>query len=144
MGVLVVVVIVIFVIIIIMKVSKEARLWDRANKFLINKDYDTAIRISNECISLYPNCVEAYRVRGIAYKGKKDYDRALADLNHVIELEPTNGYRYYLRSLVYSDMGDFKQEIADLNKSIEVGGLGSVYSTVKEKLAEAQAKLGKT
>ena len=121
--------------------SKETKLWDRANKFLLNKDYDTAIKISTECISLFPNCAEAYRVRGIAYKGKKEYDQALADLNHVIELEPTNGYRYYGRSLVYSDMGDYEKEIADLTKAIELDGT-SVYSA-KERLAAAQAKLKK-
>ena len=121
--------------------SKEDKLWDRANKFLLRDDYDTAIRLSTECISLFPNCVEAYRVRGVAYKGKKDYDRALADLNHVIELEPTSGYRYYGRSLVYSDMGDFEKEIADLTKAIELDGTSDYPA--KEKLAKAQAKLGK-
>ena len=123
--------------------SKEDRLWDRANKFLLHNDYDDAIRIASDCISQFPNCFEAYRVRGMAYKGKKNYAQAIADLNHIIEFETNSvwgkGYRYYLRSLIYSDMGDYKNEIADLAKSIELGHTS--IDAAKKKLVEAQAKL---
>ena len=130
--------------------SKEDKLWDRANKFLINEDYDTAIRISTECISQYPKCIEAYRVRGVAYKGKKDYDRAIADLTHVIELETEKktpfgiGYRYYIRSLVYSDMGDYERAIADLTQSLKLDPNHCAREAAQKALAIAKAKLGKT
>ena len=117
--------------------SKEERLWDRANKFLLHDDYDDAIRIASDCISQFPSCVEAYRVRGMAYKGKKNYEQALTDVNRTIEFEPNKEERYYQRGLVYLDMGDSNKAIADFNKTIELGGPTGLYTKfAKEKLGK--------
>lgn len=120
---------------------KASRLWERANTFSIHEDYDAAIRISTKAISQYPDCVEAYRVRGMAYCWKKDYERAIADLNQALEFEPNNGYRYFLRGRVYFEKGDYDKAIFDFTQSLKFESIGYTHELAQEYLDKVQAKL---
>jgi tetratricopeptide (TPR) repeat protein len=83
-------------------------------------DYDQAIRLYTQVLSIHPDEVAAYGNRGIAYGNKGDYDRAIADFNQAIRLDPNDAKSYYNRGHAYDDKGDYDRAIADYTQAIRL------------------------
>jgi tetratricopeptide (TPR) repeat protein len=76
-------------------------------------DYD-------KIIELYPEDVDAYYQRGVAYKYKPDHEKAIRDFSKVIELSPKNADAYRNRGESYEAKGEHDMAIRDFSKAIEL------------------------
>jgi len=113
-------------------------------------DYDRAISGYSEVISLNPNYLDAYIVRGIVYFiVKRDYDRAISDFNKVIQLYDkaiqlySNNwfcyyFCYYLRGRAYDEKGDYDKAIADYESALRINPDNSDARKALENLKRAE------
>ena len=66
-----------------------------------NGDYNGAVKLCDEAITLNPNNFIAWYSRGTAYCRLKQYDRAIQDLNKAIQLNPNYVEAYNNRGSAY-------------------------------------------
>lgn len=86
-------------------------------------DFASAIRLTTEVIERQPNNLNAYLVRGTAYRRAGEYELAIADLDRAIELDPQNSLAYAQRASARQlrQQRAYSQEVlADLNRAIEL------------------------
>ena len=94
---------------------------DEAAKFYYKGDYNGAIRIYDEALSLNPNNALAYYGSGLAYaQGLKQYERAIQDYDKAIELNPNYAVAYTSRGTSYALLGQKERAIQDFDKAIEL------------------------
>ena len=114
--------------------------FDKVDKdFLYNQKIQEAERLyynfqfnkaANECsvaISIDPNRVEAYKMRGDvyaargnAYDSEREREKALNDYNQAIKIDPGYTAAYVNRSKIYAKFGDYDKAIADCNRVIDM------------------------
>ena len=78
------------------------------------------IKYLNEAIRLYPDFLEAYKLRGEDYSVIEQYDQAIQDYNQVIRLAPRDSAAYYRRAWAYLELGQQKRAFQDFSKAIKV------------------------
>ena len=69
------------------KQSSE-KLWQKAQDAVGRKQWEKAISLLTEFVSLEPNHAEAYRMRGSAYAKRGEHVQSIADYDKALELEP--------------------------------------------------------
>jgi tetratricopeptide (TPR) repeat protein len=69
--------------------SQKVRKLYAYSNILIN-EYDTALKILNECLHLAPGDTEALNMAGFCYEKRKKYDNAISSYLQVIKIEPEN------------------------------------------------------
>ena len=104
-----------------MSPQSSEQLWKEATEAYDRADWDRAINLLTELISVEPNRAEAYYLRGNACFQKDDYDLALEDWGQVLELAPENTEVYIFRGVIYAYKGDYDHTIADYEKAFEHG-----------------------
>ncbi|MBL6749848.1 MAG: tetratricopeptide repeat protein [Nevskia sp.] len=94
--------------------------FNRAEAYLAEGEYDSAIADYDALLQLSPNDPEYYYSRGEAYRGKGDKDQAIADYTQAIKLDPRNAWAYCNRGNVYRTKGDYARAMADYNHAVEL------------------------
>lgn len=117
---------------------KEALVFrvERAQLYMIKKDYDNALEDINFIIKASPDSSEAYNKRGVIYKEKGMNDKALADYSKAIELNPKSLAAYMNRTTLYKEMGEYEKSLADCLKVIELASKADEYKKMADELRE--------
>lgn len=93
---------------------------EEAQKNFYNRNYEAAIKLSDEAIELNPNSARAYGGRGGAYGVLNQPQKTIADCTKAIELDQNYAMAYNNRGTAYGKLGDYQQALMDFNKAIEL------------------------
>lgn len=83
-------------------------------------DYNSALDLANKAISMNPNNIEAYILRGNAYQEFENHGQAIADFSKVIQLDKKNAEAYILRGNSYAELGKFEKAVDDYTAAIKI------------------------
>lgn len=107
-----------------------------------SQNYQEALRILNDALTLAPDSFLAHNVRGSVYVETGEYQKAVEDFSKAIDLEPLFPHAYYNRGRVYRFTEQYEEAITDLTKSIELsqdefgyranGNIGLIYHQMGE------------
>ena len=93
----------------------------RAQKRMLQEDYQGALRDYNDAIALEPQNASIYVNRGMLQAVYLFNKRsALYDFNKAIELAPNDASGYYNRGALLKDAQDYEGALRDYNKVIEL------------------------
>ena len=92
----------------------------QGNDWILNNQYDLAIKKFDEAIKLDSHYAAAYQGLGVAYAYKGEDELAIRNFSEAIEMSPYNAKSYLSRGNVYAKIGDYKQAIADFEKAHQV------------------------
>ncbi|MGK7943879.1 MAG: tetratricopeptide repeat protein [Microcystaceae cyanobacterium] len=109
----------------------------------IKGDYQGAINIFSQVITLDAQAVEAYYNRGIAYFRSNQAQKAIADFNTAIQLNPNHAEAYLERGNTYLTLTQKEKGIQDLQVALDLfkqQGNEFAYQSVASQLAELQAQ----
>ena len=92
------------------------------NEFMRKGDRDSAMRLYQEAIALYPkDATIAYEKLGDSYRDAKDYARAIDAYTKVIQMDPNYVAPYRKRGdIYYFHLNDYKKAAADFEKVLAI------------------------
>jgi tetratricopeptide (TPR) repeat protein len=85
-----------------------------------NNEFDKAIKLCDESISLSPDYDYAYGLRANCYSELGKYELALSDCNTAIQLNPSYAHPYSLRARIYTRKRDLTNSLADCSMAISL------------------------
>jgi tetratricopeptide (TPR) repeat protein len=85
-------------------------------KYLVQKEFDAALREFNEAIDTAPDRGEAYFRRGCVYQATGQNALALADFDQAIERDPQLAAAYLHRAEARTASGDYDGALADFGQ----------------------------
>lgn len=88
--------------------------------FLVNQNFDMAVKEFSAALALSPNNSEVLVERGTAYNGLKKYDQALKDFSAAIKVSPNSYLGYNNRGVTYLRLGDTVTAIKNFDKAISI------------------------
>ena len=98
--------------------SAQRYLW--LGRLLQNENkWDESISAFSKAVNRNLEFVEAYQLRGNAFKELGDYPAALEDYTRVLALAP-DAYWFNRRGLMYEEMKNFEKAVADYARAIEL------------------------
>lgn len=123
--------------------QQVASLCSQAQTAYMNNQYDTAMHLADQAITLDANCFQAYNIKGAAYyfqNGNAVADKALVLINKSIAINPNYDYGYFNRALIYKGLKQYTQSIADFQKNINITptaawayyGIATVYADTNQ------------
>ncbi len=89
-----------------------------------NEDFDGALEVIEEAISLEPDNLSYQHERAATLFNLGDYDGALEGLDAVIEENPGEPTYYELRSAIFREMGDLSAALEEAQRAIKLGSTG--------------------
>ena len=95
----------------------------RSQFFLIEQNYDEAIRYCNKAINLDEKYYQAYSTRGFAYGKLNNFDFAFRDVNFAIQNQP-DSLAFRARAYVYLLKEEYKNAIFDFTRAIRYDSNG--------------------
>jgi tetratricopeptide (TPR) repeat protein/S1-C subfamily serine protease len=107
-------------------------------------DKQKAIEFYTKAIALDARYVDAYVLRGSAYKELKNYPKAIADYSKVISLDPDNTMgetTYFNRGVAYDKLKDYQSASKDFTKAIEICNKDELDTCTKDQPTIAQLHL---
>ena len=119
------------------------RLNNEGNDYYSRHLFKRAATEYSKMIAMFPNKVDGYVLRGMAYYRMGAYDKAIADDTKAIALQSSERYKaesYYNRGLNYGSKGDFPRAIADYTEAMK--RYGPEHDSLENR-AFSYAKLGK-
>jgi tetratricopeptide (TPR) repeat protein len=102
--------------------------YDDAVKLYSAGKYPEAVTLLTQAIGEKSNLIEAYQLRGNAYRFMNDPENAVADFNKVIQAHPNDPDNYRFRGQCYHDLGKFDDAIKDYNKLLELKPSAVAYN----------------
>lgn len=101
--------------------GEDSSLWHiwQGRIFYNEGKWDEAISAFSKAINRNDKAVQAYQLRGNAFREIADYEAALEDYTRVLALAP-QAYWFNRRGLVYEEMKDFEKAAADYSRAIEL------------------------
>jgi tetratricopeptide (TPR) repeat protein len=96
--------------------------YDIGKSFLVNQNFELALKEFNAALALEPKNAETLVDRGTAYNGLRRYDLAIKDFSEAIKLAPNNYLAYNNRGVTHFRRDELDQSIKDLDRAIEIDG----------------------
>ena len=93
---------------------------NRGNAYMMQKQYDLAIKDYTTAIELQPKAGEAYNNRGIAFGMKQQHERAIDDFAMAIILNKNDFKAYVNRGNSYRMKKQYNMAIKDYTRAIEL------------------------
>lgn len=100
---------------------------DKINNLIDKKQYDEALRFSEELLKENDKDAEIYYYIGNIYSSSKKYDKSIEYYDKTIKLNPKHKKAYNNRALSKNDIGKYYEALEDIKKALEL-------NTVKEDL----------
>lgn len=94
-------------------------LMNQGNSHYEKKEYDQAIALFSEAISVEPSNYRGYFWRSRVFSALGDHEKEIADLSEVIRLNP-DAESYDSRGLSYLVVNDYGKAIADANEALRL------------------------
>lgn len=121
------------------KITMARELYNGAEP-LDEQDYSKTVYDTTKAIELYPEYLEAYARRSMAYDALGKTAKALEDFKKATELEPENASAYQVRGDLLASKKQIDKALADYNKALELSPSdpetlfkrGQLYSNVKD------------
>ncbi|GEM_PF-477392 len=88
--------------------------------FLVNQNFEMAVKEFSAALKLSPNNPEALVERGTAYNGLKKYDLALRDFGAAVKADPNSYLGYNNRGVTYMRLGDTETAIQNFDRAIVI------------------------
>ncbi len=98
--------------------NEAEKLYEAADNKFDMKAYEEAIELISKAISLYPEYVRAYNLRGLSKKRLKDFSGAMDDYDTSIKLDKTNFTGYLYRAYLKDDLKDYHGALADYDTAL--------------------------
>ena len=92
----------------------------RGAAFLLNYQYEEAIKDFGEVINRDSGDAEALSNRAITYRELEEYKKAIIDLNEALRVDASFILAWVTRGVVHADMGEFERAIRDLDEAIRL------------------------
>jgi Tfp pilus assembly protein PilF len=89
-------------------------------QILTLKQFDKALEIFNQVLSLDPNHVKALEARAVIYMQKGELELAQKDLEKAIEIDPENARLYYRLGQIYYRKKDLDTALELFTKAIDL------------------------
>jgi tetratricopeptide (TPR) repeat protein len=114
---------------------------NRANAYLMLRNYDAAIADADQSIALLPKLYIGFLTRGTAYLAQHKLESAVAEFDHVIMLKPDAATAFNNRGFTYFRLGQKERAIQDFNQAIKLSprnisaldNRGNVYADLKQR-----------
>lgn len=103
--------------------AQAQRLYEQGEVALDNGDFDTAISLYTDAITLVPNYPVAYFSRAIANRSAGNLEDALSDFENVLELVPDQAQIHASTASLYALLGDLESAIVEMETFIEKAGI---------------------
>lgn len=105
--------------------------------FLLEKDYENAIKYYTEALELNPSNAIYYSNRSLAYLRTECYGYALADATRALEIDKNYIKGYYRRATSNMALGKFKAALKDYETVGVMGGwvdgwIGGINSVIQK------------
>lgn len=112
--------------------QSERKAWvsqilSEANRFLSEKDFDKAIMLCNQILSLDNSIIAAYNLLGIAYGEKGDIDCAIESFTKAMDLDPNNPRYPYNRARARYIQKDYINALDDCDTAIKLDSEKHIY-----------------
>jgi len=110
-----------------------------AQKLIIRKEFEKAIRYLNICIKLRPNDGCSYNDKAICFAELEKYEQALAVFDKGIALNRDCASLYHNKGWLLNTIGKFKQSVIYFKKALELdsGRVEAIFS-----LGDSYLKMG--
>lgn len=93
---------------------------ERGAAYIIEEQWDRAIKELTEAIRLEPKSAEAYYFRGVAWQSQEEFGKALGDFDAALRESPEDPEALYSRAECKSELGQSAAAIADLDAVIRL------------------------
>jgi tetratricopeptide (TPR) repeat protein len=100
----------------------------------IQGDYEAAIQIFTEILTLFPDSAATYYNRGFAYTKLGDEEQAISDYNQAILLDANFAEAYFERGRLLSELGDNTGALQDLFEAANLFKQQNNYHAYEEAL----------
>ena len=102
---------------------------NRAHHFMLNQEYNKALKDYTTSISIDSSYIKSYLKRGdLYYLYLDDYEKALKDFNTAININEDNDHLPYLyRAYYYEHIGDYEQELLEWSRLIDLDPKSSFF-----------------
>mgnify|MGYP000109407435 CR=1 FL=1 len=84
------------------------------------QDYEQVVEDTSKAISLYPEYMDAYMRRSIAYENLGEQQKAQLDIQRINELQPKDAKEYQARGDFFVGKKLTEKALADFNKALEL------------------------
>ncbi|GHV01708.1 hypothetical protein FACS1894159_09910 [Bacteroidia bacterium] len=88
--------------------------------FLIDNQYENAIRTLNILLKVDPKAYEGYFLRGVAKYNLDDLLGAEDDFSHTIFLNPVHTTSYHFRAITRAQLGNYEDALSDFREALEL------------------------
>lgn len=123
---------------------------DKGNKFVKNKEYESAIKMYSRAIELSdddPASAVFYSNRAQCYLSLEKHRECIDDATKSIELDPKSSKSYYRRMTAYERLGDDRMAMQSCSKLLELTpedtSSKNAYDRIINRLMEAEKKKDK-
>lgn len=108
-------------------------LYDRADYYYNNEEYDLADADYDKIISIAPGNTLGYKGKGRNAASRKDYQKAIDYFNYAISLSPTDDLAFANRADAYISMGKYSEASDDIISALNIDGRCALAWTLLEK-----------
>ena len=105
------------------------------------EDVDTAVEISTEGLSLFPDDAELYRLRSTFFEAMKEFEKAIADIKAFNRLQPNDASALDYEGSLLAQAGDLLQAESAYTRSIK---MRDDYALIYFHRGKIRIQLGKT
>ena len=112
--------------------QSERKAWvsqilSEANRFLSEKDFDKAIMLCKQVLSLDDSIVAAHNLLGIAYGEKEEFNSAIESFSKASDLEPKNPSYPYNKARTRYLQKDYSNALKDCDTAINLDSNDYAY-----------------
>ena len=127
-----------------MQVSKleYEREFDRAKKYLENRDDLSAIRDLEKLTERDQNNYEIWLYLGIAYRRIEDYEKAIESFRKVTELQTSNEEAWGLLTITLIDQGNKDKATSALEEAARLNPTDEQILFLRDNLIQTYTKFG--
>mmetsp|Transcript_17207 Transcript_17207/g.35191 ORF Transcript_17207/g.35191 Transcript_17207/m.35191 type:complete len:363 (+) Transcript_17207:78-1166(+) len=108
---------------------EATKLANEANAAFVDEDFDTALDLYSQAISIAPQSADMLVSRAAVHLKLDDFTSAIADTNKAIALEPGNSKAYLRKGIACFNMEEYVTAKAAFEKGKELDGSNSQFKT---------------
>ena len=120
---------------------------DKGNKFVKNKEYESAIKMYTRAIELCSDDPVFYSNRAQCYLSLEKYQECIDDATKAIELDPKSSKSYFRRMTAYEKLGDDRKAMQSCSKLLDLTPEDTTsknaYDRIINRIMEAEKKKDK-
>ncbi len=101
------------------KRKQNRELFHAQEKVWVEKDYDEAMKYTNDILERNPKFVDAYVFRATLHQYAKNYSSAQEDIKTALKIDPDNPNAYKVRAAIHEELKEYGQAEENSDKAQE-------------------------